>query len=175
MNWAEDIAGRLDRGVHRFDPEADNLSEFKYAGLRCVIARGAYGANGYVRLSWRLRRRLRYEMDIAEAIGFFRHLSYVDHRSGWVGFDTGMIGDVWPIGDAVRYSLDEETARHLGLQAARVVGRLAPRHDWSMASVRTNTMALADCLSTYGAWEARRRRLENLRPTRRRSMHRKEA
>lgn len=147
---AEDVVTGLDHRIHRFDLYGRVLESFRWAYMHCVILPGAYGANGYVKLPKRTLRQLCRTRDVAGALGFPRRLTYLDRRTGWVGFDTGMPGDTWTLDDAQQYSIDPEQARVLHTLAHRRAELPGAQMSWTIDRVRLHARYLAELADRYG-------------------------
>lgn len=149
MSGDDQVYDVFDHQRHRFDLGDRVIISFKYAGVRCVVLPGAYGANGYVQLPRRSRRRLRNVRDIATVLCFPRRLTYVDRINGWIGFDTGMPGDYWALDDAQTYSIDEYAARSYHFDVHRQDTADGDRKPWTLDAVRVTVMQLAGLVDNY--------------------------
>lgn len=145
----EQIVGRLDHGVHHFDLDGRVIESFRWAYMHCVILPGVCGANGYVRLPKQTLRKLRRVRDIGSALEFNRRLTYINRRTGWIGFDTTAPGDYWILADARAYSIDPKEARVLSVTRYRESLKGYPTTDWTLDMVRLRTRYLAELADLY--------------------------
>ena len=85
--------------------ETPVYERFKHAGIECCIRVSPMGGlNGYVRLPKQLtgnRQPSREhgwigEEELAESFDVHGGITYGPDEDGWIGFDTGHAGDIWP-------------------------------------------------------------------------------
>lgn len=133
------------------------LEEFTYAGVQCLLGRGTYGANGYVVMPWRVRRRVRGLQDVSAVFELPHGVDLVNDREGLIGFHTRHFGDYWPYHFGVLYAYDQEQAQYMGRIEEQYGPPLGFGTHWTLDLVRVRTRQLAEqvhALDYVAPWHA---------------------
>lgn len=122
------------------------------AGFECAILPGHVGYCGYVRmpLEWRERRLHVDDIDVdVEAHG---GLNWGMDDGGWIGFDTGHLGDVWLDPDAPETE-GERRMRERGAPWTEPMDLLSQGgfRVWTLERLRDETEQLAGQLAAWCA------------------------
>lgn len=144
MNWVERLE-QLDMAQHPIALDESAIIEtWLWAGIKCEIGRGSYGANGYVWLPRRVARRLnglhfsRFPFEVHGGV------SVAGLNNRWCGFDTWHAGDYWGFSDGIEYAYDKDVAECIGRVEYKYPPSVSIRVPWTLDRVRVETRQLAE-------------------------------